>query len=148
MSNTAQGLDQTLKALRQFPQNIQKNVMVGAIRAGCKPIVQEAKNLVPVKSGFLKKSIKIRKRRTARETPYKLHFTVSAGNYVKGFGAKASHAHLVEFGFVQADSKGGKHVPAHPFMRPALEREATHSIDFVRDYIAKRIPKEIEKARR
>ena len=43
-----EGLDELKKRLDRLPDNLERNVLRGAIRAACKPIVNEAKARVPV----------------------------------------------------------------------------------------------------
>lgn len=123
-----------LKALAQFPQNIQKNVLTGAIRAGCKPILDEAKRNVPIDSGNLKKSMGIIKRKSKDKT--KVRFSVTPRRKGKYDGY---YAHMIEFGT-------SKQV-AQPFMRPAFENQDNQSIEASKEYLAKRIDKEVEKAK-
>ncbi|HIP50457.1 MAG TPA: hypothetical protein EYG94_00085 [Campylobacterales bacterium] len=148
--NEAKGLKELTKALKQFPKNIQKNVMLGAVRAGTKPIIKRAKELVPVEEGDLKKSIRAKKRRVPKSTPYVIKFSVHAGGNMKKAGQKLRpfYGSFIEFGYMKPTKEGFKHMTARPFMRPAMEQEASNSIVFVRDYIQKRIPKEIEKAKK
>jgi len=129
------GVKELLHSLKQFPQNIQKNVITGAIRAGCKPIVNSAKSYVPVDSGNLKKSIGIVKRKSRDKTKIRFSVTPRRKGKYDGF-----YAHIVEFG----TSK----MAAQPFMRPAYESQDNESIDEVKKYMAKRIDKEILKARK
>ena len=128
------GMDQLLKSLKVLPDRIQKNVLVGAIRAGTKPMLTEAKNKVPQNTGNLKKSLGVIRAKTRDKT--KVIFTISPR---KGGKNDGWYAHMVEFGT-------SKDRP-QPFMRPAFETKASESISAVRDYMAKRIDKEIAKAR-
>ena len=133
------------KKLRQFPKNIQKNIATGAIRAGCEPIVDKAKSLVPYEYGDLEKSIKIRKRKSKDKNI--THFSVSAGNFVNTTEGKKKifYAAFVEWGYT---APNGKAVMAYPFMRPAYETEAHKCIDATKAYYEKRIDKEIAKLKR
>jgi HK97 gp10 family phage protein len=124
-----------LKALHQFPINIQKNVLRGAVRAGAKPIVDEARALVPKDTGNLKKSIGIVSRKSKDRSKVKFSVTPRRGGKYDGF-----YAHMIEFGTSKMQPQ--------PFMRPAFEKQDNQSIEAAKEYIAKRIPKEIEKAKR
>lgn len=135
ITSNVQGVDELLESLKQFPQNIQKNVITGAIRAGCKPILQAAKANVPTDSGNLKKSLGIVKRRSKDKTKVRFSVTPRRGGKFNGF-----YAHMIEFG----TSK----MSAQPFMRPAFDNQDNQSIEEAKKYLAKRIDKEIEKARR
>ena len=124
-----------LKALCQFPKNIQNNVLAGAVRAGAKPLVDAARTNVPVDTGNLKKSIGINRKKTKDKST--VWFTVSPrkGGVNDGF-----YGHMIEFG----TSK----MTAQPFMRPAFESQDNQSIEATKRYIAERIDKEIEKAKK
>lgn len=143
MSN--ESLKNLKKKLKQFVPNVQKNISVGAIRAGCKPIQQKAKSLAPYEFGNLEKSIKIKKSRS--KDKHIVHFTVSAGNSVVTSEGKKRifYAAFIEWGYT---APNGKAVMAYPFMRPAYEMEASTCIDYAKAYYAKRIPKEVQKINR
>ena len=130
MSTDLKGMKELRKSLKQFPQNIQRNVVNGAVRAGGKPLILRARELVPVDTFALEKSIKIKKMRSKKGSTV-THYAV----YTKLY-----YAHIIEFGSSKA--------PAYPFMRPALEQEADKSIVFFKDYMQKRIQKEIAKAKK
>lgn len=123
-----------LKALKKFPDNIQKNVIVGATRAATKPIVTAARNNVPVDTGNLKKSIGVIKRKSRDKTKIRFSVTPRKGGKNDGF-----YSHMVEFG----TSK----MAAQPFMRPAFENQDEESITAAKEYLAKRIDKEVQKAK-
>lgn len=124
------GLDDVLKKLKALPERVQKNVVTGAIRAATKPIIREARALVPKDSGTLKKSIGAKKRRSKDKNI--IHFTVAPLVKKGGF-----YAHMVEFGTVK--------MKAHPFMRPAVEKQSSETINVAKEYMIKRIDKELAK---
>ena len=100
------GDQELLKSLAALNKQITGKLMKNAMRAGGRVVVNQVKDTVPVgKTGNLKKSIK------TKMVPYPV-----SGITVLVIGAKAPHAHLVEFGH------GGPHpAPPHPFMRPAFD---------------------------
>ncbi|WP_225782666.1 HK97-gp10 family putative phage morphogenesis protein [Xenophilus sp. Marseille-Q4582] len=53
------GLKELGKLLGDLPEKLQRNVMRGALRAGAAPILREAQALVPVDQGELKKSLRV-----------------------------------------------------------------------------------------
>jgi HK97 gp10 family phage protein len=124
-----------LESLKQFPINIQKNVITGAVRAGAKPILTAAKANVPVDTGNLKKSLGTTKRKTEDKNIVRFSISPRRGGNSDGF-----YGHMIEFG----TSK----MVAQPFLRPAFESQDNESIKAVSEYLAKRIDKEIEKARK
>lgn len=127
--------EKLLDSLKQFPKNIQKNILVGAVRAATKPLVEAAKDYVPVDKGILKKSIGVHRKKTKDKS--QVWFTVSPrkGGKYDGF-----YGHMVE--------NGTSKMAAQPFLRPAFESQDNASIDAATKYMAERIDKEIEKARK
>ena len=149
------GLDEVLRKLRKIPERIQKNVVVGAVRAGTKPIVKEAKALVPTNTGILKKSIGVAKRKSKDKNI--IHFSVAPRSkavhkaLLKNKQGKWLISKVTGRRYLNVENYGG-HVEfgrnggaAHPFMRPAFEKKGEESIDFVREYMKKRVDKEIAK---
>ena len=123
-----------IKTLNQFPKNIQNNVMTGAIRASANVIRDEARIRVRKKTKELKKSIVSIKRRAEIRNQVKFSVTPSKGKNKAGW-----RAHFEEFGTSKSS--------ANPFMRPAFEVSESKSLEAAKDYIAKRIPQEVAKAK-
>lgn len=121
-----------LKKMKALPERVQKNIVVGAVRASAKPIIKEAKQLVPKDTRTLEKSIGISKRKTKNKNI--VHFSISPK---RGGKYDGWYAHFDEFGTAK--------MVAHPFMRPAFEKKGEESIKAVEQYMSKRIDKEIEK---
>lgn len=122
-----------IETLQKFPRNIQKNVMVGAVRAGANIIRDEARRKAPKKSGTLAKSI-ISMQRKAKQGEIKFSVTPSKGGKNSGW-----YAHFREFGTSFSS--------ASPFMRPAFEQSNNESLESSKKYIAERIPQELMKAK-
>ena len=125
---------QLMKALSNLPKNIQNNVMTGAIRAGANVIRDEARIRVPKKTKDLAKSIVSIKRRAETRNQVKFSVTPSRGKNKAGW-----RAHFIEFGTSKMSAK--------PFLRPAFAASENKSLDAAKDYIAKRIPQEVAKAK-
>lgn len=134
------------EALRQFPVKLEVQVMASALRGGAKVVQQQAINNVPVDSGDLRDSIKIR-RRTNKRTGF-LNLGVVAGN------KKAWYAHLVEFGakahIIKPKARKSlliagllREIVHHPgakpsgFMRRAFDQTANGAIEEVARLTAK-----------
>lgn len=122
-----------IETLQKFPKNIQKNVMVGAVRAGANIIRDEARRKVPIKTGTLKKSI-VSIQRKAQNGLITFSVTPSKGKTNDGW-----YAHFVEF--------GTSHSSAKPFLRPAFDQSNNESLEASKRYIAERIPQELAKAK-
>ena len=124
------GLDEMLSKLHKLPDRVQKNVVTGAIRAGASSIAKEMKHKVPVKNGTLKKSIGVVKRRQKDKSI--VMFTVAPRVKKGGW-----YAHFVEF--------GTKKMSPEPFIRPAYEEKGKDTINIAKQYMSKRLDKELAK---
>ena len=124
-------MKEVLKNLEKLPEKVQKRVVKGAVRAAAKPIVKEARRLVPVRTGNLKKSIGVNARRSDKTT-VRVSISPRKGGRYDGF-----YGHFVEF--------GTKNSAPHPFMRPAFEFAGGEAIKAFRAYMKKRIDKELGK---
>jgi HK97 gp10 family phage protein len=96
------GVAELERAMKEFGPRFTKNVSGRALRAMAKPIVKRAKELVPVETGALRKSITTKLGR------------VKGGERTIQIGFRtptSRRAHLVEYGTAFA--------PAQPFVRPA-----------------------------
>ena len=159
MESQVLGMNELLKNLKTLPDKVQKRILVGAVRAGAKPIVKEARSLVPKDTGNLKKSIGVTKFRTRKKSL--VWFQVSPrtggkydgwyGNFIE-YGTYAELDHpLVRPSTGKRGEKRAKVVAKgfglkpKPYMRPAFEKEGENSIKSVKEYIAKRLDKELSK---
>jgi HK97 gp10 family phage protein len=113
-----------------------------ALVSGARPMAKEAKELAPVDTGELKKSIGVRTRKVAR------------WGYEASVAARTYYAHLVEFGvaphFIGRKSKAGKRTlwrkihPGHtarPFLRPAFDTKKSESVDKTRQRLREVVDK-------
>lgn len=119
-------------ALTLLGPKIEKKLAKGAIRAGASIIAKEAKQLAPVRTGTLKKSIQV-VARSRRVGDAVVSVAVRKGKRYRSRGMDAWYAHLVEFG---AKARG---LRAQPFLRPALDAKKTEAFKAVGAYIARRI---------
>jgi HK97 gp10 family phage protein len=134
------GMAELAETLKEFPVKLEVQVMASALRGGAKVVQQQAISNVPVRSGDLRDSIKI-KRRTNKKSGF-LNLQVTAGN------KKAWYAHIVEFGskahVIRASKQKSllistvlREVVHHPgsspsgFMRRAFDQTANGAIQEV-----------------
>lgn len=148
-----QGLAELHKALKQLPDNIARNVLRGAARAGGRAIQQEAKRRAPVDTGRLRRAIYLKQIREKsgmyQQTLYvgvlmgKAHRTDKRTRRVNGqkvtetVDQDAWYGVLIEYG----TSK----MAARPFMRPAWETKKGDALVALTDYMKQRLPAEIAK---
>lgn len=122
-----------MQVLKTLPENIQKNVMIGATRAAANVVRDRARELVPKRTKNLAKSI-VSIQQKAESGQIKFSVTPSKGGKYDGW-----YAHFIEFGTVKMSAK--------PFMRPAMEQTQDESLNAAKEYIAKRIPEEIMRSK-
>lgn len=133
--------------LKELGPRVANRVAARALRAAGRPIVQEARTLVPIKTGALRRAIRYRTRRSRNRT-LKL---ASVGV----FGKEGPLAHIIEFGTsahdirvtnkkVLADAVAGKFfgkevahpgVSERPFLRPAAENKAQEAFGRMADVL-------------
>ena len=159
MESQVLGMNELLKNLKTLPDKVQKRILVGAVRAGAKPIVKEARSLVATDSGDLKKSIGVTKFRTRKKSL--VWFQVSPrtnGRYDGWYGRFLEFGTYANLDHPLAKPRAGKlgirrakivaqgfGLKPRPFLRPAFEKEGENSIKSVKEYIAKRLDKELSK---
>lgn len=144
-----QSLKDVLAGLDSLPIKIQTNLVRGALRAAAKPILEAAREAVPVKSGALRASIRVTTGVDRRTGTIKA--SIKAGG--KSKLGNAYYAHMVEFGTKRHLIKGPvmiggrlflniNHPGAQqsPFMRPAFDSAGQASVDAYGAYITKRMP--------
>lgn len=113
------GLTELYKKFDELPIKIEKKVARSAMRKAAKPIVYEAKSKVPVKTGELKASIKIKGAKTGfqkRQQRAGLLFLNIKASVLKKYKNGMRHvdvASKIEYGT-------SKTAP-QPFMRPAFD---------------------------
>jgi HK97 gp10 family phage protein len=146
MNVSTQGLDELYRRLQELPVKLEKNIMRGAIRAGTKPIVEEAQRLAPQMQvetpwrtpGALKRSIRSMSVRV--QSSGLIRGGVIAGSRRKtGSGLKrvadVFYAYWLEYGTVK--------MAARPFMRPAMQSKSQNAVDAMATYIRERIDSEL-----
>lgn len=162
MSETrVKGLQDLQKALSELPEKIEKNIMRGALRAGAKLILAEAKKRCPVgppsgrnveryggREGLLVDTLRV----STRSKRGLVTASVVAGAKDKS-GGDPYYAHFVEFGtkphVIRAKPGGllaiGVPVVNHPgaraqpFMRPAIDVSSGPALIAFREYIRTRL---------
>lgn len=143
------GFAELAKALEQLPAKLEANVLRSALRQGAKVQLARARELVPVRHGDLRASLRI----STRSRRGVVRSLLKAGS------KKAFYAHMVEFGtsqhWIKPKSRKSlffagiaRDVVDHPgatkkpFMRPALDTTAPQVIEAVGAYLRRRIERE------
>jgi len=101
-----------------------KKVMRRALRGGTKIIQAEAKARVPVDTGQLARSIKVRAKRSRRHIRY---VVISGDTSFTG----RFYSSFVELGYTKKD---GTHVPAQPFLRSAFHTKKAEAARYIKKH--------------
>lgn len=138
-------------ALKQLPKQLEQNVMRQALRAGAKVIQDKAKELVPVHTGDLKKSLKLSTRSRKGIVTVSVA-TRGKGAYIARFIEFGTAPHLIKgrnggmLKFVARDgntvetaSVNHPGIKAKPFLRPSLDAKAKEAIIAVGEKIRSRL---------
>jgi len=126
------GLKELNRTLEQLPRKLQDQAVKNAMAAGARKIRDEAKNLVPVRTGTLKENIVVS--RTVKKGGKRRSLK---GSVVIGIKDEARfYAHLIEFGTSQTS--------AQPFLRPAFDAKHDEALQV----IGKKIGDQVEKKAR
>lgn len=139
------GLKELAQFLDELPTKLQNNVMRGALRAGMKPVLVEAKAGAAAATGVLRDGLKI-------GTTNKAGVVTS---YIRARGQHGYIARWIEFGVkphtITAKEGsmyfGGRYVKSvqhpgfspRPFMRPALDSQATAAVVAAAEYMKERL---------
>ena len=120
------GDEEFAKALAKIPEALARHVQGGGALAVAQIIRKAARNLVPVDTGALKRSIRVRQ--VSQKIQIKIlgppvRIPRSASQALAGNQKGAFHGHLVEFGTIKSK--------AQPFLEPAVR--TSHS-QFLRAY--------------
>ena len=148
------GLKELQAAMKELPVNIARNVLRGAVNAGATVIREEAKARAPVSSGppvkgqappgTLKRALY---QKQIREKSSALLQTFIVG-VRQGKSAKKTSKSRIDAWYARFVEFGTSKMAAKPFMRPAFEAKKEAAVQAIKSYLVKRIPEEIEKARK
>ena len=124
-------MKEALTKLHKLPGRLQERIIKLAVRAAAKPLVEEARRIVPKQTGNLSRSIGVTKLRTEG---WDVAYAVSprrGGMYDGWYG------HFVEF--------GTRKMAPRPYLRPAFERAGADTIKAFKRYLIKRVDRELVK---
>jgi HK97 gp10 family phage protein len=110
------GMDNLLKELNKLEAKVGKKQIKRIVRKAGGVIAKKAKKKVPVDTGNLKKSIKVKAMAQSSDDAYALVGPTRKGKH------SGRHAHLVEFG--TRDKNGNQKNKPQPFLKPAVDESA------------------------
>ncbi len=163
-------LDQTLRELSQElgDKDFKSKILVPAVRAAMRPVLQSAQGMAPVDTGGLKLTLLTEARRPrARDrlskyvnptdtviamvttAPGKKLAAMSEGKGLaaarKRLGKLGNKDEAAKFAGIASDARaiamefGTKKIPARPYLRPALESNAQSTVDRLAAALLRRI---------
>lgn len=115
---TIEGADE-VRALFKGIDAISEQVLDAAAYAGAEIAEKDAKARAPVDTGDLKSAIAILRKEKSRNPKKKAAYQIGARYKSKKSPDGVNYALCVEFGHKAPD---GTDVPAHPFLRPAIDK--------------------------
>lgn len=130
-----EGLKELDAALAELPKATAKNVLRRVGRKALEPMVAAARDGAPVKSGALRKSMKVASRLSKRQASLHRKMFKSDKASVELFAGASNlpHAHLLEFGTVN--------IAPRPFMRPAWDGNHRGMLESIKTDLAIEIEK-------
>ena len=147
---TVRGLPETIANIESLPEGIRQNVIMRAIKVGLEPIWISAKNYVPVLYGFLKEHIVRKTSRMSDGVTFIGMVGIERGGEPLDVATKgkskgqeikvypSTYGTFVELGTSTRE--------ATPFLRPALDAQATNAANLFAITAEDEIDKLVEKA--
>lgn len=121
------GAEELTRLLLQLGPRVARKLGDKALRAGARPILAEAKRLVHVDSGDLRRSLTVRVAKIGDE---------DTKGVVIGSAGLGWRAHFLEF--------GTSRLAAYPFLRPAADNKKKEAIDTMIRVLGEGIDKEVK----
>lgn len=129
------------RRLHELADATQKKVVTHALREGGRPVLKTAQTLCPVRTGALKKSLKLRAYKKRRQGIFGVAvFTGTRRELGIPEGYRWYYPMAVEYGH--------GNVPAHSFMRKALDDNRRKSMRIIKTQIGTGIEREARRIAR
>lgn len=136
-----EGLDGLKDQLRELESQTAERALRRAARKAFEPVLTTARALVPRRTGLLAENIQLKVMRPkGGEAVVQVGLRIAAGKGQQGGLPPSARWHFVELGTA--------HMPAEPFLRPALDANAQRVVDVLRDEVAKGIARALKRQRR
>jgi HK97 gp10 family phage protein len=125
------GIKESINALEELDNKVQRQFIKKALRAGAKEILQGARAEAPVNTGLLKSKIKVRAGKSGKGST---HITVGVG--AKDFTGEAFYAAFILYGWKHGPRALGdarKKIPANNFLLRAYDAEKSNAVSTTTD---------------
>ena len=117
-----EGMDELLRVAKQLDRDVRSKLLRKSVGRGASVVAKRAKELVPVHTGILRKSIRIR---TFKPQGFEAEAVAQAG------GGKAYYAHMLEFGtHDHAVGAGSNRSSGKQYGRTVKGVKATHFMTY------------------
>lgn len=134
------GFENLAQALKSFPQTVARRILSRSVYAGAVVVRDDARARAPVKTGKLRKSIKIKSAKSRRGTIEKV-FRVYVAAYYGHMVERGTRAHRITRVNAKALKIGRDYIvefehrgaTRKPFLRPALDENTRAIVDAMRD---------------
>ena len=152
------GWDELDAALRKLPNKVAGRALTNAANEGARVLRDDMRSRVPVKSGRLRRAIRVIRRQTGVEWGVKVSIGVK--------GARAWLANILEFGAaphtieptprkkalllgvgIVVESVDHPGIPPHPFILPAYDTKKEETLRTVRRRLGAEIDKAVAESR-
>lgn len=134
-----EGLEALKGQLEELKVQAAERALRRAARKAFEPVLATAQALVPKRSGLLRDAIQLQVGRPkGGEAVVQVGLRIAATKGGQGLPPSARW-HFVELGTA--------HMPAEPFLRPALDQNAQQVVDILRDEVAKGIARALRRQR-
>lgn len=148
LNYSIEGGKQVEEALKALGSKVAKSISNKALRQGANILKEEMKAQVPVRSGALKKSIKVKKNSFDRDTKAQTYTIGPTGKvaFIARFIEYGTSTHKIKVGKMRvlANSKSGQifgkeinhpGLKPKPFIRPAFDSKKGTAVDKVTEVI-------------
>lgn len=130
------GLAELDAALHQMSNAVHNKVVRKAVRQAAKPVLKEARRLVPVKTGALRKSLKIKSAKRSRK---RTSIGVEVVTGKQFFTGDTYYGGMIEF--------GTKYIKPRSFLRDAAKAKENEAVSVFRQELRDGIEREAAKLR-
>jgi HK97 gp10 family phage protein len=129
------GFKELYEKLEQLPERLAAKVLAKAARKAFKPVLADARGMVPQDTGALRDALRITVRKGRGNEPIRVGLRIGAA---KGGNADAALPPARRWHFVEL---GTATQAPHPFLRPALDRNKQAIVETLKTEIAKHLAK-------
>lgn len=139
------GWEEAVRQFHRLDDAVAAKELRRATLRGATPVRAEARRRVRRKSGRLQKAIGIKARSFGR---YLTEVSIGFDRRRAWYGGMIELGHRLVKGKKKRDKKVIGHVPAYPFLRPALDTQAKAAEERMREVFAQNISKVVARGRR